>query len=87
MKKIYESFREIAKDFVNGDSWTHTVSSHTEAECLTWQNAIFEFCNFLDTAGVKIVANPEIYEKLWENIRTLIPGDSYYLHNPSFKEE
>lgn len=29
-----------------------------------------EFCEWLDKEGLKIVQNPEIYEKLWEDVRT-----------------
>jgi len=70
MKKIYENFSEIGKDFKHGEHWTHILSSHPSEECYGWQNGIMEFCEWLDKEGLKIVQNPEIYEKLWDDIRT-----------------
>ena len=66
MKNIYENFEEIADGFCSGDSVTHVFSPHATEECLGWQKGAREFAKFLDGAGMKIVANPEIYDKLWE---------------------
>ena len=66
MKRTYEKFSEIADAFVNGDSWPHKLSDHEDAECLGWQKGVRQFAKWLDTAGVQIVANPEIYDALWK---------------------
>lgn len=66
MKKIYETFDEIADDFLGGNSWTHVTSNHSSDDCVVWQTAIREFCCWLDRKGVKIIENPEIYDKLWD---------------------
>lgn len=66
MRKIYENFKEIAEDFKNGENWTHTLSRHSSDECFTWQQAIMQFCEWLDAAGIKLPEDPKIYEKLWD---------------------
>ncbi len=71
MKKIYENFEEIAEDFRTGENWTHFGREHNEDPCSAWQQGAMEFAKWLDTSGVKIIANPEIYEKLWENWRDI----------------
>jgi len=68
MKKIYESFMEIANDFVDGEHWTHQLSKHTEDECFAWQHGVKEFAAWLDQCGTKIIENPEIYPTLWGNL-------------------
>lgn len=73
MKRIYENFTEIAEAFVDGEHWPHMLSEHSEEECNGWQHGVQEFAKWLDTAGVKIIENPEIYEKLWEEVRTYKP--------------
>lgn len=73
MKKIYESFIEIAEDFTNGDHWTHVCSDHTSEECYQWQHGVQEFAKFLDTCGVKIIANPDIYDTMWDDFKNLKP--------------
>lgn len=73
MKKIYETFEEIAEDFVDGDHWTHRLSDHTNNECFAWQHGVAEFAKFLDAFGVEMISNPEVYEKLWNELRTHKP--------------
>ena len=73
MKQIYESFSEIASDFCDGDSWTHSLSDHTSDDCLAWQHGVYEFAKFLDGAGIKLVQSPAVYFKLWNKIRTHKP--------------
>jgi hypothetical protein len=73
MKRIYESLYEIAEDFCNGEHWTHLLSDHSPDECYAWQHGVYEFAKFLDSAGVQLVQNPNIYPKLWEEIRTHKP--------------
>jgi hypothetical protein len=73
MKKIYESFTEIADDFTNGDHWTHALSDHTSDECYPWQHGVDEFAKFLDTCGVKIISNPDIHETLWSDFKHFKP--------------
>ena len=75
MKRTYEAFWEIADDFVMGEHWTHACSDHTADECLPWQHGVREFAKWLDEVGVKIIENPEIYETLWENVRTHKPTE------------
>ena len=65
MIKCYESFSEIAKDFVDGESWTHQLSHHTSANCLPWQQGIQEFARFLDKLPFPF-QDKIIYDKLWE---------------------
>jgi hypothetical protein len=76
MKKIYESFEEIAADFVNGDHLTHKGSKHDPDECLAWQHGVREFARWLDACGVKIIENPEVYDTLWDSFRPHKP-DSF----------
>ena len=66
MKRIYESFSEVAEDFVTGEYWTHSLSPHSSSECFGWQKGVQEFAKWLDSSGAKILENPEIYEKLWD---------------------
>lgn len=66
MKRIYENFAEIARDFTDGTSVTHTGSEHKDPECIGWQHGVKEFAEFLDGVGLSLVANPEIHEVLWE---------------------
>jgi hypothetical protein len=66
MKKIYESFQEIADDFCHGDGFAHRGSDHTPAECIGWQNGIREFARWLDDAGGRLLCEPDIYKKLWD---------------------
>ena len=73
MKKIYENFSEMAEDFRAGEHWTHQLSDHTSDDCFAWQHGVMEFAKWLDEVGVKIIENPEIYAKLWENVRTHKP--------------
>lgn len=69
MKKIYESFEEIAEDFKKGEAWTHTISGHTPDECVPWQKGILEFAKFLDKIELgDFLSRPEIYDELWEEI-------------------
>jgi len=70
MKLIYENFSEIAEAFKDGEAWTHTLSPHGSNECISWQQGIREFARWLDTAGVKLIQNPEIYDNLWEDLDT-----------------
>ena len=65
MKIIYETFAEIADDFVFGDHWTHKLSKHTPDECFPWQQGVNEFADFLDKVGIKLIKNSNFEEKLW----------------------
>lgn len=76
MKKIYESFSEMADDFKNGDYLTHKCSDHTPAECFPWQHGVTEFAKWLDACGVRIIQNPEVYETLWDSFSRYKP-DSF----------
>jgi len=78
MKKIYETFNEIAEDFKDGEHWTHKLSDHTTDDCFAWQHGVAEFAKFLDACGVKIIQNPDIYETLWEGMRTFKP-DKFHI--------
>ena len=73
MKKIYESFSEIADDFTSGYHWTHVCSDHSSDECFPWQHGVDEFAKFLDTCGVKIIANPDIYDTMWDDFKNFKP--------------
>ena len=76
MKKIYETFTEIAEDFRDGDHWTHSLSEHENGEeCFAWQHGVMEFGKWLDKCGVKIIQNPEIHKTLWEDVRTYKPTE------------
>ena len=61
MKRIFESFDEIASVFCS--SWLHAVSHHSSDECMAWQHGVCEFAKLLDGVGLKIVANPD-YDSL-----------------------
>lgn len=78
MKHTYQSFREIADEFVDGELWTHQLSPHDGDQCFVWQHAITEFADWLDECGVRIIENPEIYDTLWERIRTAKQGEARY---------
>lgn len=65
MKRIYETFAEIADDFVEGDHWTHQLSKHTPDECFPWQQGVMEFADFLDKIGIKMIENPKFGEILF----------------------
>ena len=80
MKHTYTSFSEMAEGFTDGDSWTHEMSDHTSDECCAWQHGVEEFANWLDECGVKIIENPEIYDKLWDSLRTHKPDK--FSHHP-----
>jgi hypothetical protein len=73
MKLIYESFTEIAKDFTDGNSITHVLSDHEQKDCFAWQHGVHEFAKWLDSEGLKIISNPDVYSKLWENTRMFKP--------------
>ena len=74
MKRIYEKFEELGEAFRDGEHWTHQLSKHTPDECFAWQHGVMEFAKWLDTAGVRIIANPEIDKKIWKDWRTHKPG-------------
>lgn len=84
MKKVYESFTDIAEDFKDGSHGTHMYSDHTYEECFPWQHGVMEFAKFLDGCGVKIIANPEIYEELYDNFNHYKPEK--YVECSSIKE-
>ena len=73
MKKVYESFEEIANDFKDGEHWTHQLSDHTSDDCFAWQHGVSEFAKFLDACGVKIIKNTKIHDTLWDDMRTFKP--------------
>ncbi len=79
MKQAYENFTEIGEHFVKGECWTHSLSDHSPDDCFAWQHGVLEFAKWLDAVGLKIVANPEHYEKLWEMLRTHKP-ESFVAH-------
>ena len=85
MKKIYESFEEIADHFRTGESWTHQLSDHTSDECFAWQQGVMEFGKWLDNAGLKIIQNPEIYKELWDDLN--MPSKPKKYIKPCPKEE
>jgi hypothetical protein len=76
MKRMYENFDEIGEDFRDGMNWPHRCSDHTSEECHAWQHGVMEFARWLDKAGLCIVQNPQVYEKLWDSFRTHKP-DNY----------
>ena len=67
MKKIYETFIEMAEDFKHGEYITHQLSDHSTDICEVWQESIMEFARALDGAGIKLPDDPDTYEKFWEN--------------------
>ena len=69
MKRIYESFSEIAEHFVDGNSITHRINGHTADECIPWQTGIKDFAAWLDNVGLSLLQNPDIYDKLWERMK------------------
>ena len=69
MKRIYENFAEIAEHFTDGECWTHKLSKHSAADCLAWQAGVQEFGKWLDEVGLKMLADPNIYDQLWKRIR------------------
>lgn len=66
MIKIYESFSDFAKDFVDGESRSHRLSDHTRDECCGWQKGVKEFAQWLDDAGGELLCKKGIWEKLWD---------------------
>lgn len=68
MKRIYETFQEIADDFTNGEFKAHQLSDHSEGVCYVWQTAIEEFAIALDNAGIKLPNDEEVWNKFWDNI-------------------
>lgn len=87
MKKIYKDFEEIARDFTHGNHWTHRLSDHTSEECFAWQHGVHEFAKWLDAVGVKIIENPEIFDELWEDVRSHKPKNLQMCHARFEKEE
>lgn len=67
MRKFYDTFKEIAEDFTNGESITHNHSKHTVDECIPWQHGVLEFAEFLDRLGLSIVDNLNV-NKLWHGM-------------------
>ncbi len=55
MKIIYEKFIELAREFTDGHSMTHTSSKHSAKYCIAWQLGVREFAKWLDKNGYKIV--------------------------------
>ena len=82
MKRIYETFSEIATDFVDGEHWTHQLSKHPTHECFGWMHGVREFAEWLDASGIDLLCgeDPSIHEKLWkqsmENRRRWSPDSS-----------
>jgi len=76
MKKIYETFAEIASDVTRGDLWPHGLASHEEDHCVAWQKGVEAFARFLDGYGLKLAGNPDIYRKLWDDRRDLDASDA-----------
>ena len=73
MKRIYESFEEIAESFRDGYSYTHQLSNHSNDECFAWQHGVIEFAKFLDQIGLKLTEDTEIYKKLWDSFESFKP--------------
>ena len=68
MKKIYESFEEMAEDMKNGNFLAHQLSDHSTEICDIWQQSILEFGKALDNAGIPLPKDEEIYERFWEKM-------------------
>lgn len=56
MKRIYENFEELAREMVKGDGLLHTFNCvHKDGgDCVSWQNGINDFAEWLDHIGVKV---------------------------------
>lgn len=65
MKKTYETFSEIAEEFIDGGNISHIFSDHNSSACYVWQEAIAEFAGALDDGGFKPKGN---YGKFWDNV-------------------
>lgn len=63
MKIEYETFTEIAQDFISGEKIAHLCSDHNRQACAIWQNSIQEFALALDDGGFKPNGN---YNKFWD---------------------
>lgn len=70
MRKIYKTFTEMAKDFRNGELWTYQLSDHICDDCVAWQHGIMEFAKWLDEVDIKMIENPGIPTKPWDDART-----------------
>lgn len=68
MKKIYETFSEIADDFCDGENASHQLSQHSTNICELWQASIREFAKALDLAGIKPPEDEKTYDRFWENV-------------------
>lgn len=53
MKIEYETFTEIAEDFISGEKISHILSDHSNGSCYIWQEAIREFASSLDAGWFK----------------------------------
>lgn len=68
MKRVYESFEEMADDMTDGEFIAHQLSEHSTGVCYVWATAIKEFARALDRAGIKLPDDPKIYEDFWQNM-------------------
>jgi hypothetical protein len=68
MKRIYETFTEIAEDFKYGDYLAHQLADHGSGVCFVWQESIMEFARALDLAGFKPSRHEKNYELFWEHV-------------------
>ena len=66
MKRVYENMKEIAEDFTDGTSWTHAGRKHDDDPCIAWHEGVRDFAEWLDSVGIEIIQNPEVYEELWK---------------------
>lgn len=59
MKKIYESFEDLANAMVDGEGLLHSYNCINDDEayedpCCAWQHGVTSFAEWLDHIGVKV---------------------------------
>ncbi len=56
MKRTYENFEELAKEMTRGEGLLHAFNCvhDTDGDCLSWQDGITDFAEWLDHIGVKV---------------------------------
>lgn len=54
MKRIYESFEELANAMTNGEGRLHSYNCPGVDGCLDWQNGVLDFAGWLDHIGMKV---------------------------------
>lgn len=53
MKTIFNTFREAAAEFCDGEKIHHAFDMHDADECIGWQNGVYAFAKYLDTLCVE----------------------------------